>query len=911
MVDSGKPEQVDSQASGGASSDAPVEEVADKPAKKSRTKKSGGGAKLTPMMQRYTEVKAQNPEALLLFRMGDFYELFFEDAQVASPVLGLTLTSRDKNSDNPVPMAGFPYHSLDGYLHKLIRAGYRVAICDQVEDPKTAKGLVRREVTQTVTPGTLTDPALLDPRSYNYMASVASTRDGVGLAWLELSTGRFQASTVSLTELSDELARLSPAECLVAEDAVEELGVGWLADQLGISLACRAPWQFGVETCRRTLLEHFGTRTLEGFDFSDDDTSAVTAAGALLNYAAENHLSALPHVSKLEPHSGNGFLMIDEATRRSLELTRTLLGGDRAGSLLSVIDETVTSMGARLPGEGLSNPLRDASRIGGRLDAVEEFRGLPAVCRDVSDQLRGIYDLERLTSRVATGRASPRDLGCLAGTLARLPAIKGLLEDRQASVLQEMYERLDLCGDLLNAIATTLVDEPPLLVSDGGMIRDGFDAELDRLRDLARGGKEWIAAYQASESERTGIPSLKVGFNKVFGYYLEVTTAQLDKVPAEYIRKQTLKNQERYVTPELKEHEEKVLRAEEQAVALEQRFFGTLREALAAECLRFQATAGVLAKLDVLNGLGVLASSRGYCRPELTEEPVLDLRESRHPVLDRIQPTGEFVPNDVRVGGSAGHVQIITGPNMAGKSTYIRQAALVTILAQMGSFVPASEARVGVVDRVFARVGASDELSKGQSTFMVEMTETARILNAATGHSLVVLDEIGRGTSTYDGISLAWAITEHLHDRVGCRTLFATHYHELTELTRTLTGAVNLNVVVHEQDEEVVFLHKIVEGSADKSYGIHVARLAGVPGDVIDRARVILETLEADHLDEEGHSRMPMRSTDPTSSRQLSLFETPPHPLLEEIRDMDIESMTPLAALEKLDSIRKSLMDPQ
>ena len=908
MADSGKPDQVDSQASDDVS---PANGVTGKTAKKSRAKKSGGGGKLTPMMQRYTEVKAQNPEALLLFRMGDFYELFFEDAQLASPVLGLTLTSRDKNSDNPVPMAGFPYHALDGYLHKLIRAGYRVAICDQVEDPKTAKGLVRREVTQTVTPGTLTDPALLDPRSYNYLAAVASTRDGVGLAWLELSTGRFQATTVSLTELSDELARLSPAECLVAEDAVEDLGVGWLADQLGISLACRAPWQFGVETCRRTLLEHFGTRTLEGFDFSDDDTSAVTAAGALLSYAAENHLSALPHVSKLEPHSGNGFLMIDEATRRSLELTRTLLGGDREGSLLSVIDETVTSMGARLLGEWLSNPLRDAGRIAGRLDAVEEFRGLPAVCRDISEQLRGIYDLERLTSRVATGRASPRDLGCLAGTLARLPAIKGLIEGRQASVLQEMHGSLDLCSDLLDAISTTLVDEPPLLVSDGGMIRDGFDEDLDRLRDLARGGKEWIAAYQASESERTGIPSLKVGFNKVFGYYLEVTTAQLDKVPPEYIRKQTLKNQERYVTPELKEHEEKVLRAEEQAVALEQGFFGALREALGAECLRFQATAGVLAKLDVLNGLGVLASSRGYCRPELTEEPVLDLRESRHPVLDRIQPTGEFVPNDVRVGGATGHVQIITGPNMAGKSTYIRQAALVTILAQMGSFVPASEARVGVVDRVFARVGASDELSKGQSTFMVEMTETARILNTATGHSLVVLDEIGRGTSTYDGISLAWAITEHLHDRVGCRTLFATHYHELTELTRTLTGAVNLNVVVHEQDEEVVFLHKIVEGSADKSYGIHVARLAGVPGDVIDRARVILETLEADHLDEDGRPRMPMRSTDPTSSRQLSLFETPPHPLLEELRGMDIESMTPLAALEKLDSLRKSLMDPK
>ena len=908
MADSGAPEQPDSQDNGDSP---PSSDVADSAAAgKTRSgSDKGRSGKLTPMMQRYTEVKGQNPEAVLLFRMGDFYELFFEDAEVVAPVLGLTLTSRDKNSDNPVPMAGFPYHALDGYLQKLIRAGYRVAICDQVEDPKTAKGMVRREVTQTVTPGTLTDPALLDPRSYNYIAGVASTRDGIGLAWLELSTGRFQATTVTLTDLSDELARLSPAECLVAEDTVDELGLGWLADQLGISLAHRAAWQFGVDTCKRTLLDHFGTRTLAGFDFSDDDTAAATAAGALLAYAAENHLSALPHVARLEAYSSSRFLVIDEATRRSLELTRTLIDGNRDGSLLGVVDETVTSMGARLLGEWLSNPLTDIQQISQRLDAVEEFRSGPTVCREVQEQLKGIYDLERLTSRVATGRASPRDLGCLSGTLARLPQLKQLLAERDAGLLGQLEDRLDLCSDVLERVSATLVEDPPLLVSDGGIIRDGFDAELDQLRDLARGGKEWIAAYQASESERTGISNLKVGFNKVFGYYLEVTAAHLAKVPEEYIRKQTLKNQERYVTPELKEHEEKVLRAEEQAVVLEQRFFGALRESVSSECLRLQASAGVLARLDVLAGLGVLAASRGYCRPELTEEPILDLRESRHPVLDRIQPTGEFVPNAVRVGGATGHMQIITGPNMAGKSTYIRQAALVTILAQMGSFVPASEARVGVADRVFARVGASDELSKGQSTFMVEMTETARILNAASRHSLVVLDEIGRGTSTYDGISLAWAITEHLHDRVGCRTLFATHYHELTELTSTLGGAVNLNVAVHEQDEDVVFLHKIIEGAADKSYGIHVARLAGVPGDVIDRARVILETLESDHLDEEGRPRVPTRPTGPTSSRQLSLFETPPHPLLEEIRGMDIESMTPLAALEELDRIRKSLLD--
>ena len=871
--------------------------------------KKSSGSRLTPMMQRYQEVKGQNPEALLLFRMGDFYELFFEDAQQAAPALGLTLTSRDKNSDNPVPMAGFPYHALDGYLQKLIRGGFRVAICDQVEDARQAKGLVRREVTQTVTPGTLTDPALLDPRSYNYIASVADTSDGVGLAWLELSTGRFSATTVTPAGIADELARLGPAECLVSEDSSESLGLERLAGQTGVSLGRRASWQFAAETCRRTLLEHFGTQTLEGFDFDDEDTAAVTAAGALLAYVGETHLSALPHISRLESYTGSDHLVIDEATRRSLELVRTLKEGQRAGSLLSVIDETVSSMGARLLGEWLSNPLTETAAIVCRLDAVEELQGQPTLCRQFQEQLRSVYDLERLTSRVATGRASPRDVGCLASTLTRLPEFKEQLSGLGAGLLEELHRQLDVCGDVSEQISGMLVDEPPVSVTEGGLIRDGYHKELDQLRDLARGGKEWIAAYQASESKRTGIPSLKVGFNKVFGYYLEVTVTHLAKVPEEYIRKQTLKNQERFVTPELKEHEEKVLRAEEQAFALEQQLFAGLRSCIADECLRLQASASVLARLDVLVGLATLAASRGYCRPELTAEPILDLRESRHPVLDRLQPSGEFVPNDVRMGGGVGQVQIITGPNMAGKSTYIRQAALLTILAQMGSFVPASEARIGVADRVFARVGASDELSKGQSTFMVEMTETARILNAATRHSLVVLDEIGRGTSTYDGISLAWAITEHLHDRVECRTLFATHYHELTELTSTLSGAVNLNVAVHEHDDDVVFLHKIVDGSADKSYGIHVARLAGVPGDVIARARVILKTLEADHLDDQGHPRVPSRPTGPTSTRQLSLFETPPHPVLDEIRGLDIDAMTPLAALEELNRIRRSLIE--
>ncbi len=865
------------------------------------------GKKLTPMMERYLEVKRQNPDSLLLFRMGDFYELFYEDAETAARVLGLTLTSRDKGSPNPVPMAGFPYHALDNHLQKLIRAGHRAAICDQVEDPKQAKGLVRREVTQVVTPGTLTDEALLDPREHNFLASLFPTGDRVGLAWLEVSTGEFFTTDLLPEQLADELARIQPPECLVPEDRLDDPSLRPLGFDGSLLITQRPPWSFAVEECRRILLTHFQTQSLEGFDV-DERSPGVTAAGALLEYVRDMQKSRLGHISRIKPYRRGQSLIIDEATRRSLELTHTIREGKRDGTLLAVIDETVSPMGTRLLSDWLSNPLTELSAINDRLDAVEEFFGDSILCRDLQEHLQQTYDLQRLNSRIATGRATPRDLGFLARTLALLPKLKAKLAGRKASLLQTLEDNLDLCGDVREVVDAALVDEPPLSVVEGGIIREGFHAELDELRDLSRGGKEWIAQYQAAESERTGIPNLKVGFNRVFGYYLEVTASHADKVPEEYIRKQTLKNQERYITPELKEYEDKVLQAEEKANALEQRLFNELRDSVSRECLRIQQSADVLAHVDVLSSLAVLAVNQRFCRPELTEEPLLDLREARHPVLDRLQPTGEFVPNDVRLGGPFGRVQIITGPNMAGKSTYIRQGALVTILAQMGSFVPASEARVGVADRIFARVGASDELSKGQSTFMVEMTETARILNSATERSLVILDEIGRGTSTYDGVSLAWAVTEYLHDKVACRTMFATHYHELTELTSTLDQAANWNVAVREQDENITFLHKIVEGAADKSYGIHVARLAGVPGDVIDRARVILDTLEADHLNDEGRPNVPVRTTN-RSEQQLSLFEIQEHPVLDEIRQLDLDQMTPLAALEKLNRIRSDLVE--
>ncbi|MEZ6063823.1 MAG: DNA mismatch repair protein MutS [Planctomycetaceae bacterium] len=891
--------------------------------------------KLSPMMERYREVKAENPGAILLFRMGDFYELFYEDAQNAARVLGLTLTSRDKSSENPIPMAGFPYHQLDNYLQKLIHSGFRAAICDQVEDPKTAKGLVRREVTRVVTPGTLTEDELLDPRESNFIAAVAPSKTNLGLAWLEVSTGRFLVSEIEPAVLQDELARIRPAECLVPEGAASDGDLPVKrADLGGPVLTARPAWCFSRDDSLRLLKEHFGTKTLEGFDI-DEDSPAVTAAGALLDYIRETQKAALPHIVRMESYRRQRHMVIDEATRRSLELTHTMREGRREQSLLDVIDETSTPMGARLLADWLSSPLTDIEQISQRLDSVQELVSDLTLRDDLRDLLKQMYDLQRLTSRIATGRCSPRDLTCLASTLEQLPKLRAKLAQRNAKRLQTLEQRIDLCPDVRHVIQESIVDEPPLTVADGGVIRPGFNATLDELRDLSKGGKQWIAAYQAKESERTGIPSLKIGFNKVFGYYLEVTGTHLSKVPDDYIRKQTLKNQERYITPELKEYEDKVLRAEDQSKALEQELFSKLKAEVGEHVARLLSTADALAEIDVLVGLAVLAAAADYCRPEVCSEPVLDIREGRHPVLDRLMPSGEFVPNDVRLGVEAvrrdsgsvepgaaqafatddqadprssempehannGLVQIITGPNMAGKSTYIRQAALITIMGQMGSFVPAASARIGIADRVFARVGASDELGRGQSTFMVEMTETARILNTATDRSVVILDEIGRGTSTYDGISLAWSITEYLHDETRCRTLFATHYHELTDLTRTLKHAANWHVSVQENNDDVIFLHRVIEGAAGRSYGIHVAKLAGVPRPVTERAATILETLENQHVNDDGRPAVPERQTRSQRKQQLSLFELPEDPLVDEIRCLEFDNMTPMQAMQEL-----------
>jgi len=852
------------------------------------------------MMQQYRELKARDPEALLLFRMGDFYEMFGEDAERASPLLGLALTSRDKGP-NAVPMAGFPHPALEGYLAKLVQAGQRAAVCEQVEDPKLAKGLVKREIVRVVTPGTLTDDNLLDPRSANYLAAIVEAKGKLGLSWVELSTGRFSLTGVSRTELIDELARLVPAEVLISEIAFDAPWARALRSHCPAPITARPSWDFQPEQARLALFDQFRTTTLAGFGI-DDDAAEVQAAGALMAYLRETQKSSLGHLTRLTPYRRAGILVIDEMTRRSLELTRTLRDARREGSLLQVIDRTCTPMGARLLSEWLTSPLSEIAPILERHEAVGELLADNSLRDDLRQALDDAHDLERLAARIGTGRANPRDLIALARTLSLLPRIKARLTARRSNRLAGLESMLELCPEVRSAIEAALVPDPPLALKEGGLIREGYHPGLDELREIARGGKSWIARFQAEQVRRTGIHGLKVGFNKVFGYYIEITHAQGAKVPTDYIRKQTVKNAERYITPELKEYEEKVLRAEDRACDLEYELFSTLRDRVSADAPRLIQAGAVLAEIDVLAGLAELAAKQAYCRPDLVPEPVLEIDHGRHPVLDVILPAGAFVPNDLRLGPDSGLVLLITGPNMAGKSTYIRQVALVVVLAQMGSFVPAKRARIGVVDRLFARVGATDELSRGQSTFMVEMTETANILNNATPRSLVILDEIGRGTSTFDGVSLAWAITEHIHDHIGCRTLFATHYHELVELEKTKPRLHNANVAVKEDAGDVVFLHRIVAGGADQSYGIHVARLAGLPGSVLERARAILAFLEKQHRPESGPSpavsSSPMPRVKTPRALQSTLFAAMPEPLLIELRGIDPAALTGEDAIE-------------
>jgi DNA mismatch repair protein MutS len=846
-------------------------------------------------MAQYAAQKQRYPDSLLFFRMGDFYELFFDDAKTAAKALGITLTSRSKG-EGAIPMAGVPVRAVDGYLQKLVQMGHRVAICEQMQDPREAKGVVERAVVRVVTPGTVTEDNLLDDRRSNHLAAVVLGRERAGIAWVEVSTGAFLVHECPLDRVADELARIEPAELLLAE---EHRGTDqpWRRGNV-VPVTFRPAYEFGTETATRTLQQFFRTATLAGFGVQEH-ALAVGAAGALVAYLQETQLCALPHLRGIELWHDGSYMRLDRATRQSLELVQTMRG-DEGTPLLTILDRSTTPMGARRLRHWLLTPLANVDAILDRQAAVAELHGSADLLALVTGQLTHVLDLERLSSRAAFGRANGRDLTGLRQSLERLPAVRERLRAGSSAALQRLAEAIDPLPELAAAIAQALVDEPPLAIKEGGLIRGGWHAELDELRTLAADSSLWLARYQEQLVARTGIASLKVGFNKVFGYYIEITHTHREvPLPPEFQRKQTTKNAERYVTDELRTFESKVLKADENAKALEYELFVALRQRVADDVARLQATAHAVAELDALAALATVARERGYCRPFVDDSLALRIRDGRHPVIEATHAVGSFVANDTDLEPPGRRVVLLTGPNMAGKSTWIRQNALIAIMAQIGSFVPAAEARIGLVDRVFTRVGGADDISRGASTFMVEMTETANILNNATHRSLVILDEVGRGTSTYDGLSLAWAIAEDLHERVRCRALFATHYHQLMDLAGPGKGIVNCRVAVREWGDEIVFLHRIEQGGTDRSYGLHVARLAGIPTPVLDRAATVLRELEQEGA-EVRDSLVEARDRRRPGMQQKSLFAPPPDPIVEELRGVDLDGLTPRAAHDLL-----------
>ena len=855
-----------------------------------------GNGSNSPAMQQYLRAKQEHPDALLFFRMGDFYELFFEDAVEASGLLELTLTSRNKADANPIPMAGVPYHAARGYIQRLLEQGRKVAICEQMEEPSQAKGVVRREVTHVVTPGICLDEDGLDARTSNFLLGLCEGLSGIGIAYTDVTTGEFRAALASdMSALEAEVARVEPREVLVAPGSQQRF----------------APIVERIPRAVMTLWESPDGAAAQGLVDRDSLAPEVQAAATtVLTYLANHNPSAARTLSPVEPYEIRETMVLEEATQVNLELTRTIVGAQRKGSLLGLLDNTATAMGARLLRQWLQFPLLQVERIEQRLSAVGALKDDTITREELRGLLRGVYDLERLTGRVVAGVAAPRDLSSLRSSLERLPAILEHLRQTSAPRLREIAQDTDPLSDVCADIDVMLVDEPPPTLKDGGVIREGTSAELDELIGLSRDGKSWILDYEAGERASTGISSLKIRYNRVFGYYIEVTKANIDAVPSRYLRKQTLANAERYYTPELKEYEDKVLTATERRIELEIRMFEELRARVAASGDRIKDTARRVAELDVYSALADLAQRRGYTRPKMNRSKRLVITGGRHPVIEALLTDAAFVPNDVELDCDGQQLMILTGPNMAGKSTAIRQVALIVLMAQMGCFVPADDAEIGVVDRIFTRVGAADNLSRGQSTFMVEMTETAAILKKATDRSLIILDEIGRGTSTFDGVSIAWAVAEHIHDKLRARTMFATHYHELTELVQTRDRARNHHIAVKEWNDEIVFLHKLVEGSTMRSYGIQVGRLAGLPPAVITRAKEVLQGLENGHLiiqTEPAPSRG--RAPRKDDGRQLSLFgarpvEAKPSAVEDELRRVSLDTLTPIEALNLLYKLR-------
>ena len=872
---------------------------------------------LTPMMQQYHRIKSQYQDAILFFRMGDFYEMFFDDAKVASKALQIALTTRGKNIGEDIPLCGIPFHALDTYLPKLISKGFKVAICEQVEDPKKTQKLVKREVIRVITPGTVIDSSLLNPKTNNFILSLAPSKENIGIAVIDVTTGEFFIEEIERSDnyakLEAEISRFSPKELLFPKDHDEEFtkSLKPIIDP-SIFLTPYDSWTFDYGNARRLLLEKFRVTSLEGFG-CEELKSPIRAAGALIHYLRETQKNPLDHINKISLFSRGDYILLDKSTQVNLELTQTIREGERAGSLLGVIDLTNTSMGGRTIRKWLLYPLLRTDEIKLRQDSVEELFKETHLRGKLREILGRIYDLERLSGKVSLQAANARDMMALKESFSQLPKIKEIISGFKSGFLEKIYTNFDAMQDLYLFLDASIKDNPPLSLKEGGLIRDGYSRELDELRAIKNNAKSWLAALEIKEKKRTGINSLKVRFNRVFGYYIEVTKPNLSLVPQDYIRKQTIVNGERFITEELKEYESKILGAEEKINELEFELFSKIRDEVASKIDRIKESSDRIALLDAIASLAEVACLNNYVKPEIGEDNVINIKDGRHPVLEKISTEkGErFIPNDTCLDSQENRVIIITGPNMAGKSTYMRQVALIVLLAQIGSFVPAKEAHIGIIDRIFTRVGAADNLAKGQSTFMVEMQETANILNNATSKSLIILDEIGRGTSTFDGLSIAWAVAEYIHDekRIGAKTLFATHYHELTELAATLQGVKNYNIAVKEWNDEIIFLRKIVEGGTDKSYGIQVARLAGLPKEVIARAKEILANLEETEFDQVGkpviaHSK---EKDEPAQNDQFSLFSPHSNPVIEELKKIDTSTMTPLEALNKIDELKKKI----
>ena len=863
---------------------------------------------VTPVMQQYLAIKKEYGDAILFFRMGDFYEMFYDDAKTASRVLGLTLTSRDKKKKDPVPMAGIPYHALNGYLSKMLQAGYKVAICEQTSLPNKLKGPVSREVVQIVTPGTVMGEEVLDSRSNNFLVGLVLDGEQAGLALADISTGEFLAGEVpDGKHWLDELERIGPSEVLLSENEppkVEESIKSRLAD---VMITYRDGWTFERQYAEDLIRDHFKVAGLKGFGL-EDTACGIEAAGGVLSYLLDTQKVALTNINVIKRYRPDETMYLDTKTRYNLEIITSMTGTGSRGTLFGVIDQTSTPMGCRLLKSWITNPLISPEEITRRYDGVSELMEHPREVEEIKDLMESISDIERLVSRVCLERATPRDLVALAHSLACSGPLKEIAGCFRADILTQCADMIVDLGDCADMIRQALVDEPPLLITDGGMFRDGFNAELDELREIARSGRSWIAELQAEERQRTGISNLKVKYNNVFGYFIEVSKANLKHVPDDYMRKQTLVNAERFITPELKEYEAKVLGAKERIAELEKKLFTELRRKVAAQVITIQAFSSAAAIIDVLRSFAVTAERCGYVCPTVDDSTVIDIRDGRHPVVETLLPAGKFVSNGTFVNNTDDQILIITGPNMAGKSTYLRQVGLIVIMAQAGSFVPASYAHIGVVDRIFTRVGASDNLAGGESTFLVEMNETANILINCTPRSLVLFDEVGRGTSTFDGLSLAWAIVEYLHqiESAAARTLFATHFHELTELDVLLPRVKNYNVAVREWNDEIVFLRKIIEGGSDQSLGIQVARLAGLPPKVITRAKEILGNLEKNEFT---ITHKPKLSATRDESRegafQMNIFELPEHPVVEELRELDIDNLTPIKALLLLEQLKR------